>query len=147
MMAVGGTFETLHVGHQYMLTEASKLSDTLIIGITTKRFARKSKMYAVSDTKDRMEAIIKFLSKFTKNIIVEKLNDPFGPSISSEKIKSLLVTPDTYINARRINKIRKHRGLKPLVLYVAGYIRNEWGYPINSTYIKLGYMDEWGRIT
>ena len=147
MIAVGGTFETLHIGHQYILTEASKISNIMAIGITTSKFVSKDKMYTVSDFKKRRKAIIEFLSKFTNtnNIIIEKLNDPFGPAISSKEIKVLLVTPDTYINAKKINKIRKSKGLKPLVLYVAGYIRNQWGYPISSTYIKLGYLDEWGR--
>jgi len=148
MLAIGGTFETLHIGHQYLLSEAASISDVIIVGITSTKFAKLNKLYIVSDFHKRRKRVINFLNRYPdKKVEVSCLEDPYGPSTTSSDIKVLVVTPDTYKNAKRINEIRKTLGLKPLILYVAGYLRNSWGYPINSTYIKLGYMDEWGRIT
>jgi|Deesub1362B_J571_1020462.scaffolds.fasta_scaffold00003_530 pantetheine-phosphate adenylyltransferase len=146
-VALGGTFEVLHIGHMYLLTIAMELADELYIGITTNRFAEKYKCYTLSDYETRLEKVKEFIESqgWKGSLRFFPLNEPYGPTIKIEDIDILVVTPETYPMAIKINSIRVDKGMKPLKIFVTDYISNESGYPVNSTFIKLGVIDYWGR--
>lgn len=57
---VYGTFDLLHPGHIYLLEEAKKLGDRLIVGVSTDEFnavKHKSSFLAYQDRKKMVEAI------------------------------------------------------------------------------------------
>jgi pantetheine-phosphate adenylyltransferase len=124
-----------------------KIADELYIGITSRSFAGKYKCYDISEFNIRRERVIRFIESMRWRGVyrIFPLEDPYGPTIHEEDIDILLVTPETYKTGVRINNIRRERGFKPLQIIVTDYLMNEHGYPINSTLIKLSYIDAWGR--
>lgn len=145
VVAVGGTFDALHIGHQYLLGEAVRLGDEVAIGLTSDEFASRGRLYRPLPFRARMEAVLRAVGARGGRARVVALSDRHGEASTSRDIRVLVVTPETYPVAREINRERARRGLRPLLIYVAGYVRNSWGVPVNSTLVRLGLVDAWGR--
>lgn len=145
-VALGGSFEALHIGHQHLINEAVAIGDNIIVGVTSDNLVSGKKLYKISKYLNRKMYVVKALSSRNAVHSIVKLKNIYGPTIRDRDIKVLIVTSETYNNAKKINRMRRERGLPPLILYVAGYIRGEYNFPICSTFIKLGIIDAWGRV-
>ncbi len=76
---------------------------------------------------------------------VTRLNDPYGPTLE-EDFDYIIVSPETYPVALKINSIRKEKGKKPLEIVYVEYVMAEDGIPISSTRISKGEIDRHGRL-
>lgn len=150
-IALGGTFESLHVGHQYMLSECIYISkythSTILIGLTIGNILTiNRKLYKVSSSDVRRKNICLFLNKNTNKSFIN-ITDEYGPTLNEQlNIELLIASPETINGARKIVQERKKRGYKLFPIYIVGYLKNEYGYPISSTLIKSNFMDFWGTI-
>ena len=148
-LAVGGTFDKLHKGHEKLIDKAFELGELVLIGLTTDKMLKShSKLFSITPYSTRKKELIKYLKnegyKNTYQII--PLDSPFGITLIDEEIEALVVSDETSTRANEINTLRGERGLKPLILIVIEMVLSEDAVPISTTRIKRGEIDRDGRV-
>jgi len=146
-MALGGTFDHFHVGHEEFINYAFKYGYRLLIGITDNKLSY-SKNYpkSIQPYKVRLKAVLNYCQK--NNILHEivMLTDPYGPTIDREnkKIDSVCVTPETLSGAEKINEIREAYGMRELAVFVAPMINTDQNKPLHAVDIRSGKVNRRG---
>jgi pantetheine-phosphate adenylyltransferase len=74
------------------------------------------------------------------------LHDPYGTTLTDESLQALVVSEETTPIAKRINRLREERHLKPLMIYVISMVQAEDSVPISTTRIRRGEIDREGRL-
>lgn len=74
------------------------------------------------------------------------IDDPYGPTIESNRIEGIIVSEETEPGAIEINQLRVKRGKRPLLIVVFKMILAEDGKPISSTRIRKQEVDRFGRL-
>lgn len=150
LVATGGTFDYIHIGHIKLLSTAFDISDHVIIGLTSDRFVKRYKL--TSNIKNnylrRLFNLKKYISLNFKdaNYTILKLEDEFGPVISSSQIQAIVVSEETLVKVKQINEIRISNYLEPLRVIVVEIAKSSDGKPVSSTRIRNGEIDEKGQI-
>ena len=150
LVATGGTFDCIHIGHIKLLSTAFDISDHVIIGLTSDRFVKRYKLN--SNIKNNY---LRRLFNLKKNIslnfkdahyTIVKLEDEFGPVIHSSQIQAIVVSEETLVKVKQINEIRISNYLNPLRVIVVEIAKSSDGKPISSTRIRNGEIDDKGKI-
>ena len=150
IVATGGTFDYIHIGHLKLLSVAFDKGKHVIIGLTSDDFVKKFKR--TSNIKNSYETRYynlerKILANFGSiNYSIIKLEDEFGPVISSSDIEAIVVSEETLVKVKDINKIRINNHLAPLSVIVVEIAKSQDGKPISSTRIRNGEIDSKGKI-
>ncbi|HEY6587060.1 MAG TPA: pantetheine-phosphate adenylyltransferase [Nitrososphaeraceae archaeon] len=150
LIATGGTFDSIHIGHIKLLSAAFESSDHVIIGLTSDDFVKRFKY--ISNIKNnylkRLDNLKKNISLNFKhvNYTIIQLEDEFGPVISSSEIQGIVVSEETLLKAKQINEIRVSNHLSPLRVIIVEIAKSADGQPISSTRIRNGEIDEKGII-
>jgi pantetheine-phosphate adenylyltransferase len=147
-VCLGGTFDLLHDGHKRLIMTACDLagpSGTVLIGITKGALAVKQR--TITPYQKRKEAIEAFLfkEKAIPHVVLTPIQDKYGPSVE-EEFDAIVVSPETKSAAEEINAQRRQRGKKQLQIVVVPYVLAKDGYPISSTRIRNGEIDEHGTL-
>lgn len=148
-VAMGGTFDILHKGHDALLSHAFEIGDIVTIGVTGDDLLRKlSKEHPVRPYNDRVKGLRKFLEdrNWLDRAIIAKLRDKWGPTILDADMEAIVVTEDTRSSAEEINKLRDQKRLRPLHVEIVKMILAEDGKPITTTRIHRGEIDRQGKI-
>lgn len=120
-----------------------------MIGLTTdEMLADFPKMHTIDSYEDRKKELLSFLSSkgLAKRARIIPLYDAYGTTLSDGCLKALVVSEETAPVAEKINRLRKERHLKPLVIYVINMVLAEDSIPISSTRIRRGEIDREGRL-
>ncbi len=145
-VALGGTFEPLHEGHKKLIDVAIKLGGKdIMIGVTSDEMARK-RFRSVLPFKIRAENLRQFVKRkygFEPEIV--EIKDPYGKTLEID-FEYLVVSPETYGMALKINERRKELGKRPIKIVKVDFVLAEDGKPISSTRIKNGEIDRYGRL-
>lgn len=145
-VAVGGTFQPLHDGHKLLLRTAYDLGGTVDIGLTSDTMATDKRTRDVQTYEQRETAIRKWvLRELRTEPHIMKIDDPYGKTLT-EDYDYIVVSPETYPTAVRINQLRKERGLKPIEIVRVEYVLAEDCKPISSTRIVAGEIDAHGNL-
>lgn len=148
-IAVGGTFDGLHAGHQYFLKSAFQKSVRVTIGLTSEKYIRKyKKNKGVSPYSIRYRALTAWLRKegLAAQAIVVPLHDAFGPVVLGHDFDAIAVTQDNRSVAQEINRIRAERGFLLLSVIEIDLIAAQDTRPISSTRIRKGEISKDGRL-
>lgn len=139
LVGMGGCFDHLHEGHKYLISTAFKVSEKLVIGLTTDKMNQK-KQYKeeIQDYSTRKQNIENFVQSFTElsRLEIIELNDPYGPPIEDEDYEALVFSLETLPNAIKINEIREEKGMKPLIFIIISLLKDKNGKKISSTDIR-----------
>lgn len=145
-IAVGGTFQPLHDGHKLLLRTAYGMGGNVDIGITSDNMATGKRTRDVDTFEHREKAVRDWVRKeFGIEPHIMKIDDPYGKTLT-EAYDYIVVSPETYSTAVRINQIRKERGMKPIAVVRVDYVLAEDGKPISSTRIVEGEIDAHGNL-
>jgi pantetheine-phosphate adenylyltransferase len=147
-VAVAGTFQYFHDGHAKLIEKAFEIAEDgkVHIGLTSDEMLSKS--HNVDNYEKRRTGLLQYIKEMgvpDDRYEITKLDDPYGPSLE-ENFDFIIVSPETYPVALKINRIREERGKKPLKILYVEYVMAEDGIPISSTRIAKGEIDRHGRL-
>jgi pantetheine-phosphate adenylyltransferase len=149
LVAMGGTFDVLHRGHRRLLKKAFEVGQSVMIGVTSDAFARQlhkpHKVYPFESRKKELERLLENWDVLPRAKIV-RLDNRFGPTIVNPRIQAIVVSKRTVKTGYEINKKRRLRELKPLVIITIDLIPAYDRRPISSTRIRWGRIDKEGRL-
>jgi pantetheine-phosphate adenylyltransferase len=140
-VAVGGSFDVLHIGHEALLDEAFKVGEFVLIGLASNEMLEKD----VAPFEERKKALEGFLENRGPYDIA-RLTDPSGPAATDETIEAIVVSEETEPGALEINEIRKKNGLKALEIISIPLVLAEDGKPLSSRRIKRGEINRDGMV-
>jgi len=143
-VAVGGTFDHFHKGHEELLNEAFKIGHNVLIGVTSDEFG--SKKGHIDPCSKRISKLEKFLQKFRSDYIVKRLEEPYGPTIYDPEIDAIVVSTETKPTAEKINEIRIKKSMKPLKIFTINWVLADDGKPVSSSRIRRGEIDRNGKV-
>jgi len=149
LVTVGGTFDAFHKGHLFLLEEAFKVGDRVIIGLTNDEFAWElHKPHHVDSYEKRLADLRGFLSErgLLDRAEIIPLGDPYGPTVNGNEIEGIVVSEETEPRAEEINRLRVAKGQRPLLIFCIKMILADDGKPISSTRIRRQEVDRHGRL-
>lgn len=127
-VALGGTFDRLHIGHKMLLSQACFLAtDSLTIGISdTPLTARKRLCELIEPLGKRMENVREFLTDVKPGLLLDifPLLDVYGPTITNPKLDCLVVSQETKNGGNKINIEREKKGMKPMTIHVVDLLED-----------------------
>ena len=147
-VAVGGTFDILHAGHERLLARAFTLGERVLIGVSGDRLAASlRKGHPVNPFKVRVRELKRFLRSkdWIRRARVTELRDSFGPALRRKRLRALVVSGDTRRNAIELNRLRREKGLMPLQIHVVSLVRARDGKYISASRIRRGEIDAEGN--
>ncbi|MEM3437782.1 MAG: phosphopantetheine adenylyltransferase [Nitrososphaerales archaeon] len=146
-VAVGGTFDHLHIGHKALLKTAFEYGEFVVIGISSNTFVKKLGKENVQEFSFRVERLRNFLNSnyLNRRYEIHSLEDYFGPIIVDESIDAIVVSEETLSRAKEANELRKAKGLKPLEIILIDTVLADDGLPVSSTRIRNEEIDEEGH--
>jgi pantetheine-phosphate adenylyltransferase len=145
VVALGGTFDLLHVGHEALITEAFRMTANrkdgrVIIGLTSDEMASKKshpvQPYGVRER--QLENLIK-RHRYHSKWLITRLDDPVGDLGTNPFYDILVASEETRKGAEYVNELRKMIGLNPVILDLINVVTDRYGKRISSTMLrKLG---------
>ena len=147
-VAVGGTFDILHIGHEKLLGKAFELGELVFVGISGDGLVSKlSKNHSVNAFAVRRRNLRRLLKArgWLKRARITQLRDSFGLATRRKQLDALVVSEETRANGLRVNALRRRHGLKPLRLYVVRMVKADDGSRLSDTRIRRGEVDPQGR--
>lgn len=147
MLALGGTFDHLHAGHEKFLRFASEKSDRLMIGITSNTMAKKKTWpQTLQSFSERVSAVEKFCKQHKYPFEIIKITDIYGNTLKNQNIDGLAVTTETLRGGEAINQARKKLGLKELPIEMCALVNDQSGQAIHSERIRAGEISRQGFV-
>ena len=148
-VAVGGTFDELHKGHQALLMKAFEVGERVLIGLSSDEFARElRKPHTVASYTKRLSDLERFLMKRGRSDKAEivTLHDSYGVTLSKGCVEAIVVSRETEPTTYEINKRREAKGLAPLSVVVIDMVPAENHAPISTTRIREREIDRAGHL-
>jgi pantetheine-phosphate adenylyltransferase len=148
-VAVGGTFDLFHSGHQILLMKAFEVGNRVLIGLCSDDFVKKMrKPHGIASYAERLEELKNLLKKkgVLKRSDIIPLDDAYGITLSDKRIDAIVVSEETEPRARQINEKRKSMGMSPLPIITVNMVLSEDHYPISSTRIWFEEIDREGHL-
>lgn len=140
-VALGGTFDHFHAGHIKILNYAFNIGEKVTIGITDDQFPNQKEFSSeIQPFTIRKNELEKYLNErhIAQSAQLIVLTDPYGPATSNPSFDAIVVTPDTIANAKRINEVRRSKGLSPLEIELVELKKGIDDETISSTRIRAG---------
>jgi len=139
----------LHIGHERLLSKAFGLGEIVFIGLSGDQLVSiLRKTHQVKPFVARKRDLRKFLDSrgWLRRARIVELKDPYGPATQRKHLDALIVSTETRGSGRRVNTIRRLRGLPPLHLYVVKLVNAEDGRPISASRLRAGEIDTNGKL-
>ena len=150
VVATGGTFDEIHIGHLALLSKAFELGKKVIIGVSSDEFAEsvKGKDKITHSYQQRVASLRLVIQRNFGHVNYEisKLTTSYGPTVISDEVDALIASSETSKSGSEINEIRSKKGLKPLAIVTVDLVRAEDGNPISSSRIRTGQIDPQGKL-
>ncbi|CAL8465461.1 g4997 [Coccomyxa elongata] len=127
-VAVGGTFDRLHVGHRLLLAATALIcKQRVYVGVTGDKLLEKKKHFELLEPYDqRATAAASYLKSVRPALSVQTgaLLDPKEPTAAAteEGMQALVVSKETISGGETINQYRREHGFAPLELVVVDLV-------------------------
>ncbi|MCL4435308.1 MAG: pantetheine-phosphate adenylyltransferase [Thaumarchaeota archaeon] len=145
---LGGTFDRLHKGHRALISKAFESGECVLIGVTTDEFAARLGKNPDHNFQSRVESLMAYLNETFpgRDYQIVPLNDYFAPETYCGDVEAVVVSSETAHRADEFNEKRRSLGIKPLKVIIVEKVLAEDGKPISTTRVRLGEIDEEGRL-
>ena len=121
-----------------------------MVGISSDEFVGKlKKPHATASYEQRSKELKSFLEEkgLLKRARIIPIDDPFGGVLLSHSpIEALVVSKETELTSRSINKRRKEIGMFPLEIIVINMVPSDNHSAISTTRIREGEIDREGHM-
>lgn len=140
---LGGTFDRVHGGHKLLLEVAFKLSERVLIGITSDELARRGKeipdlIYPFDKRASDVREFLHSLGVTDDRIDIRELSKATQYADEIPGLEVIVLSPETYGKLLEINDIRRENDIKELIAIAIPYYRDESGKIVSSqTFRKL----------
>lgn len=153
-VALGGTFDCFHRGHEMLIKKAFELGEHVVVGVTSDGFAKKSHIRRIrlirriSRIGDRRKAVEQFIEEhgWQDRCEIIEIADHYGPTVDDPTFDVIVVSPETEKFAVEINKKRATKGYKPLVITVVPWVLADDNKLIAATRIRNGEIGADGEV-
>ena len=148
LVAMGGTFDVIHIGHMALLKKSFSISSKVIIGLSSDQLAIKRGKSLDNDYSKRFSLLESTIEKNFPNSSYEisKLENDFGPAVVEGSVKALVVSEETSAKGLHLNELRAERNLPSVEIVVVPMVLAEDGKAISSTRIKNSEIDSNGNL-
>ena len=146
-VALGGTFDIIHIGHLRLLEKAFEVGKFIVIGVTSDEFVKSHLKKKINNTYSvRVENLKQTIKDVFKscNYRITQLDESFGPLMTSDEIDCLIVSSETEKKGKNINTIRAKRGLSSIDIITVELVLADDGKPVSSTRIRSNEIDKRG---
>lgn len=148
-IALGGTFDHLHIGHRAFFTFAFEHAEHVVIGVTLSELTHhKSYASTVEQYEVRVQEIQSFFEEqhYGERYTIIPLSDVYGTTLTDATIEAVFVTPMTEHGAKKINEQRQKMELSPLPIHICKMVKDEDGEYVSSSRIREGCIDREGCV-
>src|SRR3990172_11840907 len=136
-VAMGGTFDILHAGHEALLRKAFELGDTeVIIGITSDAMAKRTRAKVNPLPVRRRNLVALLRRRGWRRHRLNVLEEIAGPAADEKDIDAIVVSAERVEAAHEINRDRERRGLPTMEVVVVPMVLSEDCVPIASRRIR-----------
>jgi pantetheine-phosphate adenylyltransferase len=148
VVATGGTFDEIHLGHIALLRKAFEIGSKVIIGVSSDQFALKRGKHPNNTYEARVDALRSTIKREFGDVTyqIKRLEADFGPAVTEGDIDALVASTETQNKINTLNETRAKKGLKPLQLVSVNLLRAEDGGILSSTRIRAGEIDRTGKV-
>ncbi len=148
-VALGGTFDRVHIGHEALLRRAFAAGDEVVIGLTSDAYLKahpKALPAGLRPYAARARGLRRWLRRVypRRRWEVVPLHDRYGRAIR-EGIDALVVSAETRAGGDAVNAERRRRGLRPLPLLEVPLVLADDLGPVSSTRIRSGEIGPAGE--
>ena len=138
IVATGGTFDEIHVGHIALLAKAFEVGKKVIIGVSSDKFA--------ADRGKNLNHSFEARVANLKNMIKKEFGDVRYEIATTDDVKALVTSAETQSKGNLLNEMRTKIGVKPAKIITVELVKAEDGSRISSTRIRTGEIDRQGRL-
>ncbi|HZA99716.1 MAG TPA: pantetheine-phosphate adenylyltransferase [Nitrososphaera sp.] len=148
IVATGGTFDEIHIGHIALLAKAFQVGKKVIIGVSSDKFAANRGKKLNHNFEARIANLKNMIKKEFGNVNYEiaKLDGDFGPAVTTGDVEVLVTSSETQSKGKLLNDMRAKIGVKPVKVVTVELVKAEDGSTISSTRIRTGEIDRQGRL-
>lgn len=142
LVAVGGTFDRFHKGHESLLRAAFEKGKKVVIGLTTIEMVKEKTLAPIIDSYEaRRRAVLDFLEKnnYSSRYELVPLIDPYGPIKRRRDIQAVVVGPR--FSKEAVDVLKKH-----IDIIHCPVVKTETGPYLSSTSIRLGQVSRTGSV-
>ncbi|MEC9087277.1 MAG: pantetheine-phosphate adenylyltransferase [Thermoproteota archaeon] len=148
LVAMGGTFDIIHIGHLSLIEKAASISEKVIIGLTSDSLATKNGKNLRNNFETRLNNLKKTLTeKFSDSLFeIARLDDDFGPAVIKGEVDALVVSEETSKKGDILNAKRNDLGLSHVEIIIVPMKLASDGERISSTRIRNAEIDASGNV-
>jgi pantetheine-phosphate adenylyltransferase len=142
LAGTGGTFDHLHDGHRLLIETGLKVSNKLVIGLTTQKMLKRKKYASkIEDFETRKKNLENFISSIggLDRVEIVELDNPYGPPINEPEYDGLIASQETFLNSVRLNELRVAKGFKPLIIVLIPMVMGKSDRRLSSTDIRAKF--------
>lgn len=147
-VALGGTFDILHVGHLELLRKGFGISAKVIIGLTGDELAAKKGKHLIHDYAQRYHTLEGTIQQNFPGVAytISKLENDFGPAVLEKEVEALVVSEETAFQGNELNLLRRQKNLPDVDVIVIPMVPAKDGTRISTSRIKSAEIDSNGNI-
>jgi pantetheine-phosphate adenylyltransferase len=148
LVALGGTFDLLHLGHLELLRKGFSISSKVIIGLTSDELAKKKGKHLINAYAQRYHILEDTIKRNFPNVTytISKLENDFGPAVLEKEVEALVVSEETIFQGNALNLLRRKRNLPDVDVIMVPMVLAKDGTRISTSRIKNSEIDSNGNI-